>query len=131
MRLTKDEPRLEPPRRVSLQKEPGQDVTAPTDEANPDLHRVCLPHETFAAFSQISACMGEKFNAWRCGARALLSRGAAGTPGQPPPSTLLAEIATLGGATNLVNAPAWPGNITWDLLAGTITKLETCTPSLP
>ena len=24
-----------------------------------------------------------------------------------------------GGATNLVNAPAWPGNITWDLLAGT------------
>ena len=32
---------------------------------------------------------------------------------------LLAEIATLGGATNLVNAPAWPGNITFDLLAGT------------
>ena len=32
---------------------------------------------------------------------------------------LLAEIATLGGATNLVNAPAWVGNITWDLLAGT------------
>ena len=32
---------------------------------------------------------------------------------------LLAEVATLGGATNLVNAPAWPGNITWDLLVGT------------
>ena len=32
---------------------------------------------------------------------------------------MLAEIATLGGATNLVNAPAWPGNVTWDLLAGT------------
>eukprot|EP00439_Symbiodinium_sp_Y106_P042911 s5236_g5.t1 len=30
---------------------------------------------------------------------------------------LLAEIATLGGATNLVNAPAWQGEITWDLLA--------------
>ena len=27
----------------------------------------------------------------------------------------------LGGATNLVNAPAWPSNITWDLLAGTNT----------
>ena len=32
---------------------------------------------------------------------------------------ILAEIATLGGATNLVNAPPWPGEITWDLLAGT------------
>ena len=32
---------------------------------------------------------------------------------------ILAEIATLGGATNLVNAPAWLGNVTWDLLAGT------------
>ena len=32
---------------------------------------------------------------------------------------ILAEIATLGGATNLVNAPAWPGEITWDLLVGT------------
>ena len=32
---------------------------------------------------------------------------------------ILAEIATLGGATNLVNAPAWPGNVTFDLLAGT------------
>ena len=32
---------------------------------------------------------------------------------------LLAEIATLGGATNLVNAPAWQGEITFDLLAGT------------
>ena len=31
----------------------------------------------------------------------------------------MAEIATLGGATNLVNAPAWLGNVTWDLLAGT------------
>ena len=34
---------------------------------------------------------------------------------------ILAEIATLGGATNLVNAPAWPANVTWDLLAGTNT----------
>ena len=34
---------------------------------------------------------------------------------------ILAEIATLGGATNLVNAPAWLGNVTWDLLAGTNT----------
>ena len=33
--------------------------------------------------------------------------------------SILAEIATLAGATNLVNAPAWPANITWDLLAGT------------
>ena len=32
---------------------------------------------------------------------------------------ILAEIATLQGATNLVNAPAWVGNVTWDLLAGT------------
>ena len=32
---------------------------------------------------------------------------------------ILAEIATLGGATNLVNAPTWIGNVTWDLLAGT------------
>ena len=32
---------------------------------------------------------------------------------------ILAEIATLGGATNLVNAPAWVGEITWDLLVGT------------
>ena len=32
---------------------------------------------------------------------------------------ILAEIATLGGATNLVNAPAWVGYVTWDLLAGT------------
>ena len=32
---------------------------------------------------------------------------------------ILAEIATLGGATNLVNAPAWLGNVAWDLLAGT------------
>ena len=32
---------------------------------------------------------------------------------------ILAEIATLGGATNLVNAPAWLGNVTWDMLAGT------------
>ena len=32
---------------------------------------------------------------------------------------ILAEIATLGGATNLVNAPAWVGNVSWDLLAGT------------
>ena len=31
----------------------------------------------------------------------------------------MAEISTLGGATNLVNAPAWLGNVTWDLLAGT------------
>ena len=31
---------------------------------------------------------------------------------------ILAEIATLGGATNLVNAPAWVGNVTWDMLAG-------------
>ena len=29
--------------------------------------------------------------------------------------SILAEIATLGGATNLVNAPAWPGNVTFDL----------------
>ena len=29
---------------------------------------------------------------------------------------ILAEIATLGGATNLVNAPAWVGEITWDLV---------------
>ena len=29
---------------------------------------------------------------------------------------ILAEIATLGGA---INAPAWLGNVTWDLLAGT------------
>ena len=34
---------------------------------------------------------------------------------------ILAEVATLGGATNLVNAPAWVGNVTWDLLAGTNT----------
>ena len=34
---------------------------------------------------------------------------------------ILAEISTLGGATNLVNAPAWLGNVTWDLLAGTNT----------
>ena len=33
--------------------------------------------------------------------------------------SILAELATLGGATNLVNAPAWPGEITFDLLAGT------------
>eukprot|EP00439_Symbiodinium_sp_Y106_P018049 s13330_g2.t1 len=32
---------------------------------------------------------------------------------------LLAEIATLGGATNLVNASTWQGEITFDLLAGT------------
>ena len=32
---------------------------------------------------------------------------------------ILAEISMLGGATNLVNAPAWLGNVTWDLLAGT------------
>ncbi|CAE7910020.1 unnamed protein product, partial [Symbiodinium necroappetens] len=32
---------------------------------------------------------------------------------------ILAEIATLGGATNLVNAPAWVGEVTFDLLAGT------------
>ena len=32
---------------------------------------------------------------------------------------ILAEIATLGGAANLVNAPAWQGEITWDLLVGT------------
>ena len=32
---------------------------------------------------------------------------------------ILAEISTLGGATNLVNAPASLGNVTWDLLAGT------------
>ena len=32
---------------------------------------------------------------------------------------ILAEVSTLGGATNLVNAPAWLGNVTWDLLAGT------------
>ena len=32
---------------------------------------------------------------------------------------ILAEIATLGGATNLVNAPAWQGEITSDLLVGT------------
>ena len=31
------------------------------------------------------------------------------------------QSATLGGATNLVNAPAWLGNVTWDLLAGTNT----------
>ena len=29
---------------------------------------------------------------------------------------ILAEIAILGGATNLVNAPAWVGNVTWDVL---------------
>ena len=34
---------------------------------------------------------------------------------------ILAEISTLGGATNLVNGPAWLGNVTWDLLAGTNT----------
>ena len=43
---------------------------------------------------------------------------------------ILAEIATLGGATNLVNAPAWLGNVTWDLLAGTnqIRNLHAASP---
>ena len=44
----------------------------------------------------------------------------AGTLAPPPRSKgVLAELATLGGATNLVNAPAWPSEITFDLLAGT------------
>ena len=43
---------------------------------------------------------------------------------------ILADIATLGGATNLVNAPAWLGNVTWDLLAGTnqIRNLHAASP---
>ena len=43
---------------------------------------------------------------------------------------ILAEIATLGGATNLVNALAWLGNVTWDLLAGTnqIRNLHAASP---
>ena len=55
--------------------------------------------------------------------RALLSRQETSTRCslQSAIDGILAEISTLGGATNLVNAPAWLGNVTWDLLAGTNT----------
>ena len=36
---------------------------------------------------------------------------------------ILAQLTALstGGASNLINAQAWPGNVTWDLLLGTNT----------
>ncbi|OLP75059.1 hypothetical protein AK812_SmicGene45217 [Symbiodinium microadriaticum] len=54
-----------------------------------------------------------------CGSASAPSRRTVRKARQSAIDGILAEIATLGGATNLVNAPAWLGNVTWDLLAGT------------
>ena len=46
---------------------------------------------------------------WRCRVRGPSPLPSEITALQSAIDSILAEIATLGGATNLVNAPAWPG----------------------
>ena len=94
-----------------------------------DLTKALLGHVTQATvYDAGQALQDSRLDAADAAILALQSAGPFATSGdltslqvslQSAIDGLLAEIATLGGATNLVNAPAWPGNITFDLLAGT------------
>ena len=91
-----------------------------------DLTTALLGYVTQGAYDAGQALQDSRLDAADAAILALQSAGPFATRGelsslQSAIDGLLAEIATLGGATNLVNAPAWVGNITWDLLAGTNT----------
>ena len=95
-----------------------------------DLATALLGYVTQAAYDAGQALQDSRLDAADAAILALQNAGPYATSGdlnslqvslQSAIDGLLAEIATLGGATNLVNAPAWPGNVTWDLLAGTNT----------
>ena len=83
-----------------------------------------LSYVTQAAFDAALALRDGRLDGHDADVLALQSAGPFALPSeitalQSAIDSILAEIATLGGATNLVNAPAWPGNVTFDLLAGT------------
>ena len=83
-----------------------------------------LSYVTQAAFDAALALRDGRLDGHDADILALQSAGPFALPSeitalQSAIDSILAEIATLGGATNLVNAPAWPGNVTFDLLAGT------------
>ena len=83
-----------------------------------------LSYVTQAAFDAALAPRDGRLDGHDADILALQSAGPFALPSeitalQSAIDSILAEIATLGGATNLVNAPAWPGNVTFDLLAGT------------
>ena len=93
-----------------------------------DVTTALLGYVTQSAYDAGQALQDSRLDAADAAILALQSAGPFATSGeltslqvalQSAIDGLLAEIATLGGATNLVNAPAWPGNVTWDLLAGT------------
>ena len=93
-----------------------------------DVTRALLGYVTQSAYDAGQALQDSRLDAADAAILALQSAGPFATSGeltslqvalQSAIDGLLAEVATLGGATNLVNAPAWVGNITWDLLAGT------------
>ena len=93
-----------------------------------DLASALLGYVTQGAYDAGQALQDSRLDAADAAILALQNAGPYATSGdltslqvslQSAIDGLLAEIATLGGATNLVNAPAWPGNVTWDLLAGT------------
>ena len=93
-----------------------------------DLTTALLGYVTQSAYNAGQALQDSRLDSAEAAIIALQSAGPYATSGdltslqvslQSAIDGLLEEIATLGGATNLVNAPAWPANITWDLLAGT------------
>ena len=93
-----------------------------------DVTAALLGYVTQATYDAGQALQDSRLDAADAAILALQSAGPFATSGelsslqvslQSAIDGLLAEIATLGGATNLVNAPAWQGEITWDLLAGT------------
>ena len=93
-----------------------------------DLATALLGYVTQGAYDAGQALQDSRLDAADAAILALQNAGPYATSGdltslqvslQSAIDGLLAEIATLGGATNLVNAPAWQGEITFDLLAGT------------
>ena len=93
-----------------------------------DLATALLGYVTQATYDAGQALQDSRLDAADVAILALQNAGPFATSGdltslqvslQSAIDGLLAEIATLGGATNLVNAPAWQGEITWDLIAGT------------
>ena len=93
-----------------------------------DLASALLGYVTQGAYDAGQALQDSRLDAADAAILALQNAGPYATSGdltslqvslQSAIDGLLAEIATLRGATNLVNAPAWPGNVIWDLLAGT------------
>ena len=93
-----------------------------------DIATALLGYVTQGAYDAGQALQDSRLDAADAAILALQNAGPYATSGdltslqvslQSAVDGLLAEIATLGGATNLVNAPAWQGEITFDLLAGT------------